>query len=162
MSADGPCPSEPLIAAGPADGTIVGMTGYRLDRRFVLPAIGLQMIAAGIASVVAFILWWPFGVLAVLLLLNAARMLAWPPGVARADEAGIRLGGPLTVKHVRIEWSEVESVKVDGHRMLIECGGDRTVVFPLAYVGDRANELVRDVYDRLNLANGYTRFEPDA
>lgn len=138
------------------------MTGYRLDRRFVLPAIGLQVIGAGIASVLAFILWWPFGVLAVLLLLNAVRMLALPPGVARADESGIRLGGPLTVKHVRVEWSEVESVSIDNHRMLIECGDHRTLVFPLAYVGDRANELVRDVYDRLNKANGYTRFEPGA
>lgn len=138
------------------------MTGYRLDRRFVLPAIGLQVIAAGIASVLAFILWWPFGVLAALLLLNAVRMLALPPGVARADESGIRLGGPLTVKHVRVEWSDVESVSVDANRMFIDRGGDSTLVFPLAYVGDRANELVRDVYDRLNTANGYRRFEPDA
>ena len=28
---------------------------------------------------------------------GALRMLALPPGVARADETGIRLGGPLTV-----------------------------------------------------------------
>lgn len=137
------------------------MTGYRLDRRFVLPAIGLQVVAAGIASVFAFILWWPFGILAALLLLNALRMLALPPGVARADESGIRLGGPLTVKHVRVEWSEVESVSVDSNRMFIERGDDRTLVFPLAYVGPRANELVRDVYDRLNLANGYKRFDPN-
>ena len=48
------------------------MTGYRLDRRFVLPAIGLQMIVAGIAALLAFIVWWPFGLLSVLLLLNGA------------------------------------------------------------------------------------------
>ena len=32
--------------------------------------------------------------------------------------------------------------------------------FPLAYVGVRRDELVRDIYDRLNTANGYTRFDP--
>lgn len=138
------------------------MTGYRLDRRFVLPAIGLQMIVAGIAALLAFIVWWPFGLLSVLLLLNGARMFALPPGVAHADETGIRLGGPLTGKRQRVEWSQVESVSVDGSRLLIDRGDDRTLVFPLAYVGDRADELVRDVHDRLNTANGYQRLDPDA
>lgn len=138
------------------------MTAYRLDRRFVLPAIGVQVIVAGIAAVLAFLVWWPFGVVAALVLFNAVRMLALPPGVARADESGIRLGGLLTVKPVRVEWSEVESVSVDGARLFFDRGDDRTLVFPLAYVGDRMNELVRDVHDRLNLANGYRRFDPDA
>lgn len=138
------------------------MTGYRLDRRFVLPAIGLQVIVAGIAALLAFIVWWPFGLLSALLVLNAIRMFILPPGVARADESGIRLGGPLTVKPERVEWSEVESVRVDDARLFIDRGGDRTLVFPLAYVGDRASEFVRDVHDRLNAANGYQRFDPES
>lgn len=138
------------------------MTAYRLDRRFVLPAIGVHIIAAGIAAALAYLVWWPFGVLAALLLLNALRVWAFPPGVARADELGIRLGGPMTVKHVRLVWTDVESVSVDGPRLFIDRGDDGTLVFPLAYVGDRAEEFVRDVHTRLNKANGYQRFDPDA
>lgn len=138
------------------------MTAYRLDRRFVMPAIGVHLVAAGIAAALAFLLWWPFGVVAVLLLLNAVRVWAFPLSVARADELGVRLGGLLTVKPVRVEWSAVESVSVQDARLVIDRTGELLLVFPLAYVGDRANEFVRDVHDRLNAANGYTRFDPDA
>ena len=138
------------------------LTNYRLDRRFVLPAVGLHLIAAALVAVLAFLAWAPLGVLLVPIALNALRLLAWPPVVVRTDPGGVRLGGPLTVKHVRIAWSEVEDVSVDRSRLYVTRGETGTVAFPLAYVGQRAPDLAREVYDRLNQASGYTRFDPDA
>jgi hypothetical protein len=96
----------------------------------------------------------------VLALLNAVRVYGWPPVVARTDPGGLRIGGPLTVKPVRVPWLEVEDVRIDGGRVLIDRGGDQVLAFPLAYAGQRATELLRDLYDRLNTANGYRRFDP--
>lgn len=138
------------------------LTNYRLDRRFVLPVIGLHLIAAALVAVLAFLVWAPIGVLLALLILNLLRILAWPPVVARADPGGLRLGGPLTVKPVRIAWSDVEDVSVDSVRLYVTRSDPSTVAFPLAYVGQRAPDLVREVYDRLNEANGYRRFDPEA
>ncbi len=135
-------------------------TSYRLDRRFVMPAIGLHVIGAGVASALAYLLWPPIGVLAVLLLLNVARVMVWPPQVAYTDDEVVRLGGPMTVKAVQLPWTEVEGVGVDEQRLYLDRGDDRTLVFPFAYVGKRSDELLRDVYDRLNASNGYTRFTP--
>ena len=138
------------------------MTSYRLDRRFVLPAIGVHLIVAGVLAALAFFVWGWVGVLAVLVLLNAVRVYAFPPLVARTDPDGTRLGGLMTVRPVRVEWKQVEDVSVDGGRMLVDRGDDGTIAFPLAYVGARGTELLRDVYDRLNTANGYRRYEPPA
>lgn len=138
------------------------MTSYRLDRRFVLPAIGIHLVAAGIVAALAFFFWPPLGALSVLLLLNAVRVLALPPWVARLDDTGVRLGGPMTVKAVRVEWSEVEDVTVEGGRLFFDRGESRVLVFPLAYVGPRATELAKDVRQRLDDANGYTTYEPPA
>ncbi|MRJ75571.1 hypothetical protein GEV29_03400 [Aeromicrobium sp. SMF47] len=135
------------------------MTKYRLDRRFTLPAIGIHLIAAGLVAALAFWVWAPLGVLTVLLLLNALRVFAFPPAVVRADPSGVRLGGLMTMKPVRVVWTEVEDVTVDRTRLVFDRGDAGTTAFPLAYVGPRAEELVREVYDRLNTANGYTRYE---
>lgn len=138
------------------------MTSYRLDRRFVLPAIGVHLVVAGLVALLAFVFWPPLGILTVLLILNAARVLALPPWVARLDDAGIRLGGPLTVKPVRIEWSEIEDVSVEKSRLFFDRGDSRVLVFPLAYVGPRATELAKDVRQRLDSAHGYSAYEPPA
>lgn len=135
-------------------------TKYRLDRRFVLPAVGLHVLVAGVLAALAFVLWAPLGILAGLLLLNALRVLALPPYVALTDAAGARLGGPMTVKRVRVEWSEVEDVSVEGSRLFFDRGDSRLLVFPLAYVGTRAGQLAGDVRERLNSANGYRRYDP--
>ena len=135
------------------------VTKYRLDRRFALPAIGIHLIAAGIVSALAFVVWGPLGVLAGLLLLNAVRVFAFPPVVVRADPSGVRLGGPMTVKPVRVVWTDVEDVSVDRAHLFFDRGSDGTLAFPLAYVGKRSDELVREVYERLNTANGYQRYE---
>ena len=44
--------------------------------------------------------------------------------------------------------------------MFVDRGNGEVLGVPLAYVGGRATELLRDIYDRLNAANGYRRFDP--
>jgi hypothetical protein len=142
------------------------LMNYRLDRRFALPAVGVNMILAGVAVALAFVLSsvaalaWVFGVLGVAALLNALRVYAAPPVVARTDPAELRIGGPLTVKPVHVPWLDVEDVTTDGSRLYVDRGNDEVLSFPLAYVGRRRTELLRDIYDRLNAANGYRRFNP--
>ena len=127
-----------------------------------MPLIGLHVIGAGIATALAFLVWPPLAVVVALLLLHIVRLVFWPPYVARTDADGIRLGGQFTTKPMRIEWSEIEDVSLQGGALLFDRGETGTISFPLAYVGARADVLVRDVYDRLNTANGYRRFDPDA
>lgn len=136
------------------------MTSYRLDRRFVLTAVGVHLLVAGVVAAAAFFWWGPLGVLAGLFLLNAVRVLIWPPRVARTDDLGVDLGGPLTVKRVRVLWSDVEDVTVEKSRLFFDRGDSTVLVFPLAYVGTRATELAADVRERLNSANGYTDYDP--
>jgi hypothetical protein len=137
-------------------------TSYRLDRRFVLTSVGAQMVAAGIAAMLAFAVWPWIGLVSVVLLLNAARLLALPPTVARADAAGARLGGPLTARPVRVAWADVDDVSIERGQLVFSRGDGSSVVFSLVHLGARAHDFVRDVYDRLNTAHGYTRFDPDA
>lgn len=142
------------------------LTNYRLDRRFALLAVGINVMVAGVAAALAFFLSsiaalaWVFGILAVAALLNAARVYAFPPVVARTDPGGLRVGGPLTVKPIRVPWLDVEDVTTGDGRVFVDRGNDEVIAFPLAYVGGRANELLRDLYERLNSANGYRRFNP--
>ena len=142
------------------------LTNYRLDRRFVLPAVGINVIVAGVAAALAFFLSsvtalaWIFGILTVAALLNAARVFARPPVVARTDAGGLRVGGPLTVKPVDVLWLDVEDVTIDGGRVFVDRGNGEVLGVPLAYVGGRSTELLRDICDRLNTANGYRRFDP--
>lgn len=136
-------------------------TTYRLDRLAVLPLIGLHVIGAGLATILAFLVWAPLWVLVLLLLLHVVRLTFFRPAVARTDPTGVRLGGQFTTRPVRIEWSEVEDVSIEQRALLVDRGDAGTMSFPLAYVGRHADALVRDVYERLNTANGYRRFDPD-
>ncbi len=142
------------------------LTNYRLDRRFVLLAVGTNVMVAGVSAALALFLSsvaalaWIFGLLAVAAVANAVRVFAFPPVVARTDPGGLRLGGPLTVKPIHVPWLDIEDVTIDSARLFVDRGGDAVVAFPLAYVGSRATELLRDIYDRLNTANGYRRFTP--
>jgi hypothetical protein len=138
---------------------------YRLDRRFVLQAIGITLLVAAVvlsltwAVTVAWGQW--IGLLLVLgLFVRAVVLWVRPPVVARTDAEGVTLGGSLTVRPVSIIWTDVEDVSSDTQQMFLARDGS-TLAFPLAYVGARGPELLRDVYDRLNTAHGYRRFEPE-
>ena len=135
---------------------------YRLDRRFVLRPLGINVMTLGTFTVGAFLLpgvWaWVFAALALLLLANAASLALWPPVVVRTTDDDVRVGGRLTVRQITTPWSEIEGVDHADDRLYFTRGDERILSFPLAYVGARSEELVRDIYDRLNAANGYTRF----
>lgn len=142
------------------------LTNYRLDRKFVLLSVGSNVMAAGVAAALGFFLSsvaalaWVFGILTVAALLNAVRVLAFPPVVARTDPGSLRLGGPLTVKPIHVPWIDVEDITTADGRLFVDRGNDELIAFPLVFVGGRATELLRDTYDRLNTANGYRRFNP--
>jgi hypothetical protein len=138
------------------------VTSYRLDRLAVLPLIGLHVIGAGLATILAFFVWGPLGVLVALLLLHAARLALLPPSVARTDPEGIRLGGQFSVKPVRVPWAAVEDVSIDGRTLQFDRTDGGSASLPLVYVGAQRDALVKDVYDRLNAVNGYRRFDPSA
>ena len=136
---------------------------YRLDRRFVLQAIGVNLLIAGLALWLAFAagpLWLALVGLAVAVAMMVRAGMLWfrPPVVARTAADGIVLGGPLTVKRVEVAWTDVEGVSFDDHRFYLD-RAEKVLAFPLAYAGPRSPELLRDVYDRLNTAHGYERFE---
>ena len=135
---------------------------YRLDRRFVLTSVGAQIIGAGVAAMLAFLVWDWFWLLFVVLLANAARVLVLPPTVVRADDRGVRLGGPVTSRPVEVEWSDVDDVALERGRLVFTRTDGSSVVFSLVHIARRADDFVREVYDRLNAANGYSRFDPDA
>ncbi|KQX74255.1 hypothetical protein ASD10_03130 [Aeromicrobium sp. Root472D3] len=137
-------------------------TTYRLDRRYVLTSVGVQLIGAGVAAMLAFLVWEWIGLLAVVLLLNAVRVLVLPPTVVRADPEGVRLGGPVSARPVHVRWADVEDVSIGRGELVFTRSDGGSVVFSLVHLGSRANTFARDVYDRLNVANGYTRFDPEA
>ena len=137
---------------------------FRLDRRFVLRAIGLNVMSIGTLMVGAFLLSgvWSLlcALLVVLLLSNAMWLAGWPPVVVRTTADSLRVGGRLTVRPVRLTWTDVEGVDLSDERLQLNRGDEQIIDFPLAYVGGRRDELIREIYDRLNTAHGYRRFDP--
>lgn len=141
------------------------LSSYRLDRRFVLQAIGLTLLLAGVSLAVGMVVddvWvvlvtW---LLSVVLVVRAVWLWVRPPVVAVLDAEGVTIGGRLTVRPVPVTWTDVEQVSLSADRLVFDRGGDTVLAFPLAYVGKRAQPFAREVYDRLNEANGYRRFDP--
>lgn len=136
---------------------------YRLDRRFVLQAIGVNLLVAGLALWLALAAgsWWIALIglaVAVVMFVRAGVLWFRPPVVALTEPETVVLGGPLTVKRVEIGWTDVEGVSFDDQRVYLD-RGEKVLAFPLAYAGSRGPELLRDIYDRLNTAYGYERFE---
>lgn len=97
------------------------------------------------------------GAVAILALLVAAIANLRPPVVLTLDAAGYRARG----RHGDGTWRSIEDVTVaDGLLRFTDSAGT-TAAFPLALVDrNQRAALVRDVYDRLNTAYGYRRFDP--
>lgn len=133
------------------------MTTYRLDRAPVLLVVGGVVVAAAATGFLAFVLPSTVAALVTLVLLLGAAVFAFrPPVVARLDEHGIR------TRRARERWVDVEDVTLRDGALLLALGeeGDeqRALRIPLSSVGSRSQELVREVYDRMNTAHGYRRF----
>lgn len=137
------------------------MSIYRVDRGAALLMVGVGFVVSAVGVVVAFLLaprdgalgvvGWIFAAVAVVALLVAARFALRPPVVARLDDVGLRARG------VRVEWIDVEGVELSATALrLTTADGDRVV--DLTPLGPRRVQLAREVYDRLNVAHGYTRF----
>jgi hypothetical protein len=151
----------------------VSSTTYRLARPYALRAFGFHLIVAAVtafAGVLALgsdttwvdvVGWVLLGVTA-LVVLDGVRVLLRPPVVARLDERGIRAGrggqGEL-----RVLWSDVETVEYADEggprRMQLTLTAGGTPYIALSAVGERADELIREVHARMNSANGYRTLE---
>jgi hypothetical protein len=134
------------------------MTTYRLDRAPVLLVVGGAVVVAAVTGFLAFVLSSVVaGVVTLVLPVAAALFALRPPTVARLDEHGIR------TRRSRERWVDVEDVTLRDGALLLALGEEgeqqRAVRIPLASVGRRSQELVREVYDRMNTAHGYRRFE---
>lgn len=134
------------------------MTTYRLDRAPVLLVVGGVVIVAAVTGFLAFALPSQVAAVVTLVLLVAAAAFALrPPVVARLDEHGIR------TRRTREQWVDVQDVSLRDGALLLALGEEgteqRAVRVPLSAVGRRGQELVREVYDRMNTAHGYRRFE---
>ncbi|TSD64429.1 hypothetical protein [Aeromicrobium piscarium] len=145
---------------------------YRLDRAHAMLSIGAYVLVAGVAVLVAFwtVQFDPWGaivaatgaVVAVLALVLAARLALRPPVVLMLDGAGYR--GRVRAQRHAFEgrWKDVRDVKASSRHLRFTTVTNDEQVFPLETIDtrDRAR-LLRDVYDRLNTAHGYTRFTFD-
>lgn len=128
---------------------------------------GVCFIVAAVAVVVAFLTSGKGGVVGavsiiawivvVVALLVAAIANLRPPTALTLDAAGFNARG----RHGSGTWKAVESVDVSEGLLRFTDGNGEITAFPLNLVdrGQRA-DLIRDVYDRLNTANGYRRFDP--
>ncbi|WP_375001238.1 hypothetical protein [Aeromicrobium sp. CTD01-1L150] len=130
------------------------MSIYRVDRAHVAVLSGILVMVAGVTAFVAFLLSSTVaGAIAVLLLLAAALLMVRPPVVARLDAHGLR------ARRLRLLWLDVENVALEDGQLVLEgAAGEHRLT--LATAGRRTHELVREVYDRMNTAHGYTRWEP--
>jgi len=123
---------------------------------------GVCFLVAAVAVLVAFlasgnVVTWVAVAVALVALLVAGVTNLRPPVVLSLDDEGYRARG----RHGRGSWKQVESVAVQDGQLRFTDGTGGTVAFPLALVDHRHRaDLVREVYDRLNTANGYRRFDP--
>lgn len=140
---------------------------YRLDRAHLMVLAGACFIVAAVGVLVAFLTGTDTdlrttvtviaGGIAVVALLVAAVANLRPPVVLTLDPAGFRARG----RHGDVTWKQVESVEVGQGLMRFTDGTGAITAFPLGLIDRRRRaELIREVYDRLNTANGYRRFDP--
>ena len=138
-------------------------TVYRLGRGPALVATGVLTIVTGVLVFAAFLVADDatprvvgavvLGVAALVAVLLAARFALRPPAVVRLDEAGFTVARP----RVRAAWKQVDDVALDSGYLVLT--GEGTARVELRLLDPDARQLlVREVYDRLNTAHGYTRF----
>ncbi len=138
-------------------------TVYRLGRGHALVATGVLTIVTGVLVFAAFLVADDatprvvgavvLGVAALVAVLLAARFALRPPAVVRLDEAGFTVARP----RVRAAWKQVDDVALDSGYLVLT--GEGTARVELRLLDPDARQLlVREVYDRLNTAHGYTRF----
>lgn len=146
-------------------------TTYRLDRRFALQLFGWRMVLAGVGAMATFLAFgiggfllafgWVFLVLTVLLVVGAFWTMAVPPLVVALTAQGFRLGRQAGGEVRRGHWMAVENVNTDqgpaGTRLVFTLDAGKTGEVPLMLLPRRANELQREVHERLNTAHGYRR-----
>ncbi|MTB88481.1 hypothetical protein H9L21_00830 [Aeromicrobium senzhongii] len=143
------------------------MTRYRLDRAHLMVLAGVCFIVAAVSVLVAFLtagggdlangVAIVAGGIALVALLVAAVANLRPPVVLTLDPAGYRARG----RHGEGTWKGVESVEVSDGLLRFTDGAGAVTAFPLSLVDrSRRAELIREVYDRLNTAHGYRRFDP--
>lgn len=146
---------------------------YRLDRRFALQLFGWRMVLAGVGAMAAFLafgiggfgrtLGWMFLALTVILVAAAIWTMAVPPLVVALTSQGFRLGRTASGEVKRAHWTTVKTVDTDqgavGARLVITLESGRTGGIALMLLPRRANELQREVHERLNIAHGYRRLD---
>lgn len=143
------------------------VTRYRLDRAHLMVTAGVCFLVAAAGVVVAFLsagrgsvggaLTIIGAATAILALAVAAYLNLRPPTVATLDPVGLQSRG----RGDSIVWKQVQDVSVgDGLLRFTDASGAVSAL-PLGLVERRQRaDLIRDVYDRLNTANGYRRFDP--
>ena len=143
------------------------VTRYRLDRAHLMVLAGVCFIIAAVSVVIAFltagkgsvgtVVAIVMSIVALVALIVAAVMNLRPPTVLTLDEIGLRARG----RHGDTTWKQVESVQVSDGLLRFTDGTGAITAVPLQLVDHRERiDLIRDVYDRLNAANGYRRFHP--
>lgn len=119
---------------------------------------GVCFIAAAVGVLLVFLtgaLLW--AIVPVIALLVAGVVNLRPPTVLTLDAKGYRARG----RRGTGTWEGVESVGVDDGLLRFTDGTGAITAIPLQLVDHRQRaDLIRDVYDRLNTANGYRRFDP--
>ncbi|MFD1858449.1 hypothetical protein EHW97_04845 [Aeromicrobium camelliae] len=132
-------------------------------------SIGVYLLVAAVAVLVAF--WtaqfgtWGRvvaivgGVVAVLALLLGARLAVRPPVVLTLNEQGYHGRVRATKQLFEGRWKDVRDVQLGSRELRITTVTNEVQSFPLQTIDARERvAMVREVYDRLNTAHGYTRF----
>ncbi|WP_133434073.1 hypothetical protein [Aeromicrobium phragmitis] len=132
-------------------------------------SIGVYLLVAAVAVLVAF--WsaqfgtWGRvvaivgGVVVALALVLSLRLALRPPIVLTLAEQGYQ--GRVRAEKRRFEgrWKDVRDVQLTSRELRITTVTNEEQVFPLQTVDARERvAMIREVYDRLNTAHGYTRF----
>lgn len=92
-------------------------------------------------------------VIGAVIVLAGLMLLMRPPVVVRLDAQDIRS------RRMSIDWTTVETVDIVGGMLVLDGDQLSRPAIRLSDVGDRQAELVAEVYQRLNTAHGYRRFD---
>jgi hypothetical protein len=142
-------------------------TAYRMGRVRVMPLMGLELVVAAVASLIAFnaplvILQVALALVAVSAVVLAVLIGVRPPAVVWLYESSYRSrvrAGRNEAKFVG-EWINVSDAEVDDDMLRLTLESGETQSLPLMLIPAKDRErLLRDIYERLNAAHGYRRFD---